>query len=133
MISLSEDPECKKESSSSPLAVSLTVSEKGNEVDERVDTVDSESILSIEMEHDSGTDHQEEAANEKDDPAIENLAVDSSCSDIATSSPSAPTESKPSTEKGDSDTEMIDTQWIQKDGGITTFFMALENHWRGSF
>ncbi|VVB08902.1 unnamed protein product [Arabis nemorensis] len=111
MISHSEDPECKKESSSSPLAVSLPVSEKGNEVDERVDTVDSESILSIEMEHDSGTDHQEEVANEKDDPAIENLAVNSSCSDIATSSPSAPTESKPSaTEKEDSDTEMIDAQ-----------------------
>lgn len=121
IISHSEDPECGKESSLSSMSASVPVSEEGKEVDARVDTVDSESNPSIDMEHDSGTDHQEEAANGKEDPAAENLAVDSSCSDITTLSPSAATvfipqenehsdsESKP-LEKEHSDTEMIDAQ-----------------------
>ncbi|KAF8086077.1 hypothetical protein N665_0635s0008 [Sinapis alba] len=110
---------------------SVTVSEKEREVVERVDTVDSESNPSIDMEHDSGTDHQEEEeANGKENPTVEEPAVDSSCSDnITTSSPSAATEnpmvkdpacsditnSSPSAaieckhqEKEDSDTKMID-------------------------
>ncbi|KAH0929775.1 hypothetical protein HID58_015502 [Brassica napus] len=110
IISHSENPECKKDSSSS---ASSTVSE----VAERVDTVDSESNPSIDMEHDSGTDHQEAAvANGKEDPTVENQAVDSPCSDITNSSLSATTESK-HREKEDSDTEMIDNaESIQKDG-----------------
>ncbi|ESQ46454.1 hypothetical protein EUTSA_v10000088mg [Eutrema salsugineum] len=104
IISHSEDRECKNESSSS-----ATVSEKGKEVDERVDAVDSESNPSIEMEHESGTDHhqEQEEANAKEDPTVENLVVDTSCSDITTSSQSAATDSKPS-ENEDPDTEMID-------------------------
>lgn len=102
IISHSEDAECKKESSSSSLSSSVTVSENEREVAERVDTVDSESNPSIDMEH----DHQvEAAANGKEDPTVENQAVDSPCSDITTSSLSATTESG---EKEDSDTEMID-------------------------
>ncbi|CAF1861592.1 unnamed protein product [Brassica oleracea var. botrytis] len=110
IISHSENPECKKDSSSS---ASSTVSE----VAERVDTVDSESNPSIDIEHDSGTDHQEAAvANGKEDPTVENPAVDSPCSDITNSSLSATTESK-HREKEDSDTEMIDNaESIQKDG-----------------
>ncbi|KAF8050401.1 hypothetical protein N665_1978s0004 [Sinapis alba] len=108
IISHSEnDPECNKESSS------LNVSE----VAERVDTVDSDPNPSIDMEHDSGTDHQVEAtANGKEDPTFGNQAVDSPCSDITISSLSASAESN-HREKEDSDTEMIDNaQWIQKDG-----------------
>ncbi|KAF3575748.1 hypothetical protein DY000_02034344 [Brassica cretica] len=112
IISHSENPECKKDSSSS---ASSTVSE----VAERVDTVDSESNPSIDIEHDSGTDHQEAAvANGKEDPTVENPAVDSPCSDITNSSLSATTESK-HREKEDSDTEMIDNaESIQKDGSF---------------
>ncbi|CAH2061213.1 unnamed protein product [Thlaspi arvense] len=104
IMSHSEDLECNKESSSSSsLSSPVTVTEKVKEVDEeRVDTVDSESNSAVDMEQDSGTDHQEEAANGKEDPTVE-----SSCSDITTSSPSAATESKYS-EKEDSDTEMMD-------------------------
>ncbi|XP_056844642.1 ubiquitin carboxyl-terminal hydrolase 19 [Raphanus sativus] len=112
---------------------SVTVSEKEGEVAERVDTLDSESNPSIDMEHDSGTDHQEEgeAAKGKENPTVEEPAVDSSscsdntasspsaatenptvedpaCSDIATSSPSAAIKSKHQEEKEDSDTKMID-------------------------
>ncbi|KAL0733881.1 hypothetical protein Bca4012_010091 [Brassica carinata] len=107
---------------------SVTVSEKGREVGERVDTVDSESNPSIDMEHDSGTDDQA-PANGKENPTVEKPAVDSSCSDNTTSSPSAATEnptvedpacsditsSSPSAaidskhqEKEDSDTKMTD-------------------------
>ncbi|KAL1221439.1 Ubiquitin carboxyl-terminal hydrolase 19 [Cardamine amara subsp. amara] len=108
IISRLEDTKCKNESSSSS---AVTVSENGKEVAERVDTEDSESNPSIDIEHDSGTDHhQEEAANGKEDPTVENVTVESSCSDITTPSPSAAaTESKPP-EKEDSDTEMIDAQ-----------------------
>lgn len=83
------------------------------------------------MEHDSGTDHQEEAAADgKENSMVEEPAVDSSCSDNnTTSSPSAATEnptvedpacsditsSSPCAaieskhqEKEDSDTKMID-------------------------
>ena len=104
-------------SSSSSLSSSVSVSEKEGEVAERVDTVDSESNPSVDMEHDSGTDHQEAAvANGKEDPTVENQAVDSPCSDITTTSLSATTESK-HIEKEDSDTEMIDNaESIQKDG-----------------
>uniref|UniRef100_A0A1J3J600 Ubiquitin carboxyl-terminal hydrolase 19 n=1 Tax=Noccaea caerulescens TaxID=107243 RepID=A0A1J3J600_NOCCA len=106
IISHSEDPECVKEesssSSSSPLAVSVTVSENGKEVAERVDMVESESNPLTETD-----DQEEEATNGKEDPVVENLAVDSSCPEITTLSPSAATESK-TPEKEDSDTEMID-------------------------
>ena len=113
-------------SSSSSLSSSVSVSEKEGEVAERVDTVDSESNPSVDMEHDSGTDHQE-VVNGKEHPTVEDPAVDSSdntasspsaatenptvedpaCSDITTSSPSAAIESKHK-EKEDSDTKMID-------------------------
>uniref|UniRef100_A0A1J3C7D3 ubiquitinyl hydrolase 1 n=1 Tax=Noccaea caerulescens TaxID=107243 RepID=A0A1J3C7D3_NOCCA len=109
IISHSEVPECVKEessssspSSSSPLAVSVTVSENGKEVAERVDMVESESNPLTETD-----DQEEEATNGKEDPVVENLAVDSSCPEITTLSPSAATESK-TPEKEDSDTEMID-------------------------
>lgn len=104
-ISHSEDPECVKEessSSSSPLAVSVTVSVNGKEVAERVDMVESEPNPLTETD-----DQEEEATNGKEDPVVENLAVDSSCVESTTLSPSAATESK-TPEKEDSDTEMID-------------------------
>ncbi|CAH8367187.1 unnamed protein product [Eruca vesicaria subsp. sativa] len=100
IISHSGDPECNKESPSSSVSPSVTVSE----VTERVDTIDSDSTPFVDMEH----DHQEEAAtNGKEDPTVVNPAVVSPCSDIITSSLSATTESK-HREKEDSDTEMID-------------------------
>ncbi|CAH8363739.1 unnamed protein product [Eruca vesicaria subsp. sativa] len=129
VISHSEDPECKEgSSSSSSLSSSVTVSEREGEVSERVDTVDSESNPSIDMEHDSGTDHQEEEPNGKEHPAVdsscldintsspsvvkenpmvEDLSVDSSCSDITTTSPSTATKSK-HPEEEDLDTKMVD-------------------------
>ncbi|XP_013599821.1 PREDICTED: ubiquitin carboxyl-terminal hydrolase 19-like [Brassica oleracea var. oleracea] len=118
-------------SSSSSLSSSVSVSEKEGEVAERVDTVDSESNPSIDMEHDSGTDNQEgEVVNGKENPTVEEPAIDSSCSDnnasspsaatenstvedpacsdITTSSPSAAIESNHQEEKEGSDTKMID-------------------------
>ncbi|XP_010429445.1 PREDICTED: LOW QUALITY PROTEIN: ubiquitin carboxyl-terminal hydrolase 19-like [Camelina sativa] len=115
IISHSEDPECEKESSLSSMSESVPVSEEeGKEVDVRVDTVDSESNPSMEMEHDSGTDHQEEVANGKEDAVVENLAVDSSCLDVTTPSPSAATEFIPQ-EKEHSDIESKPLEKEQSD------------------
>ncbi|KAJ0260330.1 Ubiquitin carboxyl-terminal hydrolase 19 [Hirschfeldia incana] len=102
IISRSENPECKKESSSSSSTIS--------EVTERVDTVDSDSNPSVDMER----DHQVEAAaaNGKEEPTVGNQAVDPT-----TSSLSATTTESKQREKEDSDTQMIDSvKGIQKDG-----------------